>query len=228
MKTFILVFCLLLSSCSKTIESYEEADAEIPRLIAQYREAVFAGNSKRARELHSETHDLISRWGITNSLCTVRAFQRLSQSAMLYAIPMEYVLHRKTQLSAGEQERALHDYYGYLSNSDVGPERLSGSIDSCTRGGDRFTPAELAAIHAASKPVHDIDRAVTAGYSAQVRASAVASYERDAAEGQALLRARESAGKEVADCVTAATADPAVTTQVTANEIKAACTTMLK
>jgi predicted RNase H-like nuclease len=229
MKKFVLLLALLTSACSKSVESYEEADAAIPQLIAEYRTAIFDNDKTAADKLRKQISDLIRAWRDGTSDCTVRAFQRSAQHSIVFAIPMEYALYRKSKLTEVEQEKALSHYYSLRNDTYADVNKLNDAISFCRNNFDeKYTPADLAAIQAASKPLQDIDKAVRTTLPREMQQRVSDTYASEVASGLSMIKARETSNKEVSNCIAAATVDPRVTAQVTVTEITAACKTMLK
>ncbi|GAA5012961.1 hypothetical protein GCM10025794_01150 [Massilia kyonggiensis] len=229
MRKVILFFVVLLAGCSRDIESNEEADREISRVTAQYREAVFAENKVKAHELEDRVFDLIRTWRESGSTCTVRAFQQSAQNYMVYAIPMEYLMNRKAKLTEPATSSALTQYYSVFHDAEVAPEKLERAIEFCRDTLNvKYTPADLAAIHAVFRPLQQIDRDAKEYFPLDVWNQLGTAYANDVAKGEALQHARAAANSELSDCVAAATADPKATAPVSRDEIVAACKTMLR
>lgn len=231
MKMYACLIAILLCGCAKEIESNEEADQEIPRLIAEYREAVAHNDEDEADELHNKLHRLIIDWGDHRTTCSENAFRRDAQYKLLNAIPMEVFLETRGTKDMSKGERVLSHYYNQFYDGRATAEALEKSLDNCKVAHNyQYTPTMLAAIRADYKRVQEIDRRAKAFFPATMwrerddrRASDLAQY-----QYRTSGKVTTSATKEVADCVAAATTDPQAAAQVKPDEIVAACRVALQ
>jgi len=228
MKKLIVVLLILLTGCAKDIQSNEEADGEIVRLLVEYRAAVRSDDKDDVEKIKDRLRDLMMSWRDFTSVCSPLAFRRQAQQRLMNAIDMEHAWQNRASVGEWRMEESLGYYNFDTAESNGDPASLKNSIDRCIIDhNERYTPAERAAIQADFAPAHAIHAALKKSIPAESWVRAAENFDRRAAEGQAISRARLST-KEVSDCVAAAGADPTVLSQVSVKELTAACKTMLK
>jgi hypothetical protein len=228
-KTTTLLLALLLAGCKAEIATNEQADVEITKLLDQYRAAVFDGKNEKAAEVENEVNELIAQWRDTTTTCSVLSFKRHAQQQLVFLIPFDSLMHRKPSLTAEQKQSELSDKYSLLNRSSAAPNAIDKEIESCiSLYKHRYTPAEMASIKEAYKPLQKIYSTARTYFPSEMWRVAENTDEQALNQARTRLQVEQARDREVADCVTAATADPDATAQVTKNEITAACRTMLR
>lgn len=229
MKSIGLLLVLLLVGCKPEISTNEQADVEISKLLAQYREAVFERNAEKAAKVKKEVNDLIAQWRDTTSGCSVLSFKRHAQQQLVFLIPLDHFIHHNTGLTFEQKQSELSGQYPLLNDSNAAPGAIEKEIEQCTSlYQQRYTGADVALIKEAYKPLQTIYITARTFFPQAMWNVAAETYEQEMDRARARLQVEQARDHEVADCVTAATSDPSATAQVTRTEIIAACKTMLR